>query len=102
MGREFLTSRKTEFTNHVLQQGAAEYFTHFQNLYHTVGEILELQAKPQELYVLETASTDQVLAFQRHLSTPYRLCVAGFPLRLNCRSIPVTLVRKLSICLLTP
>ena len=41
LGREFHKDRKTEFANHVLQQGKPEDFTHFQDLYDTVTRILE-------------------------------------------------------------
>ena len=41
LGREFQKNRKTEFANHVLQEGTAEYFAHFQDLHRLVTDILE-------------------------------------------------------------
>ena len=38
--REFEKNRKTEFADHVLQDGTAEYFTRFQELHEIVSEIL--------------------------------------------------------------
>ena len=40
LGCELLKGRKTEFANHVLQNGTSEYFTHFQNLYDVVSVIV--------------------------------------------------------------
>ena len=45
LGREFPTNRKTEFANHVLQHGASEDFTHFQDLCDVVREILGIPEK---------------------------------------------------------
>ena len=41
LGREFQKHRKTEFADHVLQDGTGEYFTHFQDLHSIVSELLE-------------------------------------------------------------
>ena len=41
LGRGFDNSRKTEFANHVLQHGTAEYFTHIQDLHGIIKGILE-------------------------------------------------------------
>ena len=46
LGREILGSRKTDFADHVLQQGTSKYFTHFQCLHAKVSEILEPPRKP--------------------------------------------------------
>ena len=43
LGHEFHKDRKTEFANHVLQQGTLEDFTHFQDLHAIVSGILGLQ-----------------------------------------------------------
>ena len=40
LNRGFQSNRKSEFANHVLQQGPAEYFTHFRKLQDLVSEIL--------------------------------------------------------------
>ena len=45
LGREFLTSHKTEFANHVLQKGKPEYFIHFQDLHDAVSRILGAPSK---------------------------------------------------------
>ncbi len=45
LGHEFHKDRKTEFANHILQQGAQEDFTHFQDLHAIVSGILGLQVK---------------------------------------------------------
>ena len=42
LARGFQNDRKTEFANHVLQQGTPEYFTHFQELHEIVSGILGL------------------------------------------------------------
>ena len=39
LSREFHKDRKTEFANHVLQQGTSEDFAHFQDLYDIVNGI---------------------------------------------------------------
>ena len=41
LGSEFPGNKKTEFADHVLQQGTLEYFTHFQELHRLVTGILE-------------------------------------------------------------
>ena len=40
LGREFPRNKKTEFANHVLQEGTVKYFTHFQELHRLVTGIL--------------------------------------------------------------
>ena len=40
LGREFPKNRKTDFADHVLQQGTPQYFTHFQDLHATISGIL--------------------------------------------------------------
>ena len=40
LGRDFPKNKKTEFADHVLQEGKAEYFTHFQKLHRLVTGIL--------------------------------------------------------------
>ena len=46
LGRGFQNSRKTEFADHVLNEGTHEYFTHYQGLHHMVSQILESLRKP--------------------------------------------------------
>ena len=46
LSRGFLNNRKTEFANHVVQNGTAEYFTNFQGLYDIVSGILGDVDKP--------------------------------------------------------
>ena len=41
VAHQFESKRKTEFANHVMQHGTAEYFTHLQDLHAIVSEILE-------------------------------------------------------------
>ena len=41
LGSEFAGNKKTEFADHVLQQGTLEFFTHFQELHRLVTGILE-------------------------------------------------------------
>ena len=41
LGREFPQNRKTKFADHVLQEGTAEYFTHFQDLHSIISGLLE-------------------------------------------------------------
>ena len=41
LGSHFPGNKKTEFADHVLQHGTAEYFTHFQELHRLVTGILE-------------------------------------------------------------
>ena len=41
VARSFQNSRKTEFANHVLQNGTAEYFTHLQDLHDIISGILD-------------------------------------------------------------
>ena len=43
LGHDFHKDRKTEFANHVLQEGPPVYFTHFQDLHAIVSGILALQ-----------------------------------------------------------
>ena len=47
LGREFQTSRKTEFADHVFEKGTPEYFTHFENLRNIVDGILKLEVDPE-------------------------------------------------------
>ena len=46
LGREFPRNRKSDFADHVLLEGTAEYFTHFQELQAAVSGILGLPGKP--------------------------------------------------------
>ena len=46
LGREFPKNRKSDFADHVLLEGTAEYFTHFQELRETISGILGLPCEP--------------------------------------------------------
>ena len=46
LGRELPRDKKTEFANHVLQEGTVEYFTHFEELHRVVTSILGLRECP--------------------------------------------------------
>ncbi len=46
LGRELRRGCKTEFANHVLQNGTAEYFVHFQDLHTLVSAILGAPGQP--------------------------------------------------------